>query len=169
MKEFKKEFISQSIFRWHESVKRIEKCLKDLTEDEVWQKPNQSSNSVGNLIIHLCGNITQYIISSLGHREDLRERDEEFRISGGFSKSELFEKLRETIDVASSILEKASQDELTRSRNVQGYELTGIGIVIHVTEHLSYHVGQIAFRTKLLKDKDLGFYKGVDLNRRNEN
>lgn len=151
-----------------ENTPRIEKCLAELSEEEVWQRPNPASNSVGNLILHLCGNITQYAIASLGNRPDARDRDAEFAAEGGFSKSELLEKLTSTVNQAVETIRSASREELLRERTVQGFDMSGIGIIVHVCEHYSYHTGQIAFWTKILKNKDLGFYAGVDLTVKNE-
>ena len=160
MNAFSKEFIEQSIFRMEENNVRIEKCLTMLSEDEVWKKPNQSSNSIGNLILHLCGNIRQYIISSLGKVEDTRKRDLEFSTSGGFSKKELLNKLLGTVSEAARTIKNLDEKNLLDVKSVQGFEYSGIGNIIHVVEHYSYHAAQIAFWTKLLKDKDLGFYAG---------
>ena len=161
---FQSEFIQQSILRMTESSERIKICLDQITEQQVWQKPNSQTNSIGNLILHLCGNITQYAIASLGNKEDHRERDLEFSTTDGFSKDELWKKIKATANLAIDTINKTPQSELLRTRNVQGFELTGIGIIIHVVEHYSYHTGQIALWTKLLVDKDLGFYADMDLN-----
>lgn len=161
------EFKANATLHMGENIPRIEKCLNLLTEDEVWHKPNANLNSVGNLLLHLCGNITQYIISSLGGEPDKRVRDEEFAAKGGYTKTQLFDKIRSTINTACEVINNASPEELMRLRSVQGFEYSGMGNVIHVTEHLSYHVGQIAFLTKVLKDKDLAFYAGQDLNVKN--
>jgi len=83
--ELTQEIIAQSIFRMQENPPRIKNCLERLSETEVWQKPNEASNSIGNLILHLCGNITQYIIASLGNTEDQRTRDLEFSTTGGLA------------------------------------------------------------------------------------
>jgi len=165
--QFVKEFINQSIRHLDENTPRIKKCLEELSEEEIWKRPNRSSNSVGNLILHLCGNMTQYIISSLGGIEDERERDLEFSTSSGFSKQELLEKLTSTVSHCTRIIQDLSEEELLKVRSVQGFNHSGTGIIIHVVEHYSYHTGQIAFWTKLLKDKDLGFYAGLDLNIKN--
>ncbi len=165
---FAKEFIEQCIFRMEESTPRIKKCLEALTDEDIWKRPNASSNSIGNIILHLCGNIRQYAVSSLGGEEDVRIRDEEFAAKGGLSKAELLEKLDDTVSHAIAIIKNTTDDELLRPRSVQGFQLSGIGIIIHVTEHYSYHTGQIAFWTKMLKDKDLGFYAGIDLNVKND-
>ncbi|MBK7935926.1 MAG: DUF1572 family protein [Lewinellaceae bacterium] len=162
------ELRAQIILRLEENTPRIEKCLAELTEAEVWQRPNLASNSIGNLILHLCGNITQYAISSLGNLPDARNRDAEFAAMGGFSKAELLEKLRATVRQAVRTIRQASDAELLHVRSVQGFNMSGIGIIVHVCEHYSYHTGQIAFWTKLLKDKDLGFYAGLDLNVKNK-
>jgi uncharacterized damage-inducible protein DinB len=162
------EFIEQSIIRLNENIPRIEKCLNELSEDEIWQKPNESSNSIGNLILHINGNTTQYIISSIGHNADKRNRDEEFSASGGSNKEDLFEKISSTVKQAVGVLRKTDEAELLRVRTVQGFEMSGVDIVVHVVEHFSYHTGQIVFWTKMLKNKDLGFYKGKDLNKKNE-
>lgn len=162
------ELIEHAVFRLEENTPRIKKCLDELTEEEVWKRPNASSNCVGNLVLHLCGNIRQYTISSLGEKVDNRERDREFDTKGGFSKAELFEKLSSTVDEAVEVIQNLEEEKLLKERSVQGFEYSGVGNIIHVVEHYSYHTGQIAFWTKLLKDKDLGFYAGVDLNVKNQ-
>jgi uncharacterized damage-inducible protein DinB len=166
--EFIKEFLSQAIHRIDENTPKLVTCLRELDEAEIWKPPNQHSNSIGNIVLHLCGNIRQYAISSLGGSKDVRERDKEFSAVGGYTGAELSKKLTDTIDQAKNIIQNATEAELLKKRKVQGYTHSGIGIIIHVTEHYSYHTGQIIFWTKLLKDKDLGFYAGVDLNVKNE-
>ena len=167
--QFVREFINQSIRHLDENTPRIKICLDELSEEEVWRRPNVSSNSIGNLILHLCGNMTQYIISSLGGIEDRRERDLEFSTTSGYNKKELLEKLTSTVSQCKRVIKDLSGGELLKVRSVQGFNHSGTGIIIHVVEHYSYHTGQIAFWTKLLKDKDLGFYAGQDLNVKNRN
>ena len=166
--EFVKEFIDQSITRIDENTQKLVTCLDELEGAETWKRPNQHSNSVGNIILHLCGNMRQYAISSLGNIKDTRERDKEFSADGGYSKSELLKKLSDTVEQAKNIIKNISEAELLRKRQVQGFTHSGIGIIVHVTEHYSYHTGQIIFWTKLLKDKDLGFYANINLNAKNE-
>lgn len=160
------ELINHAVLRMSENTPRIVRCLDELSEEEVWQRPNASSNSIGNLVLHLCGNITQYIVSSLGGKDDLRVRDEEFAATGGYTKAQLIKKLEGTLSEAIHIIKNVTEEELLRQRHVQAYCFSGIGNIIHVAEHYSYHTGQIAFWTKLLKNKDLGFYAGVDLNKK---
>lgn len=163
MKNFQTEFIENSIYRLDESTRMIEKTFEVLNNSEIWEKPNSASNSIGNLILHLCGNITQYVIASLGEQADNRERDAEFAVKGGLTKAELLKKLTDTVNLAKTTIENATTEQLLTKRKVQGFNFSGIGIIIHVVEHYSYHTGQIAFWAKLLKDKQLGFYDGMDL------
>ena len=163
------EFLENSVYRLDESTRMNKISLESIEESNIWQKPNDSSNSFGNQIIHICGNMTQYIIASLGGQGDLRNRDAEFSITDGFTGSELIQKLEDTVDQAKYVLNNCSKSQLLKRYMVQGFDLSGIGIVIHAVEHYSYHTGQIAFWTKLLVNKDLGFYDGRDLNIKNEN
>lgn len=161
------EFIRESIRHFDENTEKIEACLNELNDAEIWDRPNTSSNSIGNLILHLCGNITQYVISSLGETEDVRNRREEFELKDGYSKHELMKKLKNVVQRAKAELLRLSNESLTKKRSVQGFNMTGTGIVLHVVEHYSYHTGQIVSLTKLRKDIDLGFYSKVDLNKKN--
>lgn len=162
------EFKSQCIHRLELNTPRIEKSLAAISEEDLWKKPNEVSNSIGNLILHLCGNMTQYVISSLGGKPDERERDKEFSTNGGFSRDQLISKLKTTVKEVAGVIEGLSAGDAMVVRRVQGFEYTGIGITIHVTEHYSYHTGQIALLAKLFSGKDLGFYKGMDLNKKNK-
>ncbi|MCX6207107.1 MAG: DUF1572 family protein [Bacteroidetes bacterium] len=160
------DFKEQSIYRIKESHKRIIACLDLLDESQIWLKPNLALNSTGNLVLHLCGNITQYIISTLGGAPDHRNRDAEFAATGGKTKEELKEIFNHVIEQSILCIQATSEADLATLKKVQVHELTGVGIIVHVTEHLSYHTGQIAFLTKLLLEKDLGFYAGLDLNQK---
>ena len=167
-RELQEELVWNAGYRMKESLRMIKICLDQLTEEQVWQKPNESTNSIANLILHLCGNITQYGIASIQDLEDERKRDEEFSTESGYTKAELTQRLEDTISDAKRAFYDAPLNELLRKRNVQGFNFSGVGNIIHVTEHLSYHTGQIALYTKMLNNQDLGFYSGVNLNVKNE-
>src|SRR5579862_6848841 len=162
------EFISQSIIRIDENTVKVKSCMKVLDDNEIWFQPNEHVNSVGNTILHLCGNIRQYVISSMGGRTDIRERDLEFSTRGGFTNAELILKLSETLEEAKSIIASSTEENLQRQQIVQKTSYSGIGIIVHITEHYSYHTGQIILLTKLFKNIDMGFYAGKNLNARNQ-
>lgn len=163
-----KEFIEQSIFRLRENTQKIEACLGKIKEDSIWRKPNEISNSLGNQVVHLCGNIRQYIISGIGLAEDIRARDEEFSIQEGYSKAELIQMLKATVEEAIQVIEPLDERGLMVRNIIQGTDYTALGNILHVVEHYSYHSGQIAFWTKILIEQDLGFYNGLDLNAKNQ-
>lgn len=161
------DFSEQACYRLDESSRMLRKTFAELSEADMWKRPNTASNSIGNLVLHLCGNIRQYAISSLGNQPDTRLRDAEFAAQEGYSKAELLEMLLATVEEAKTTIQTTSAEDWLRVRSVQGFQFSGVGIVLHVVEHYSYHTGQIAFWTKLLKDKDLGFYADLDLNVKN--
>ena len=144
---------------YEEGYDRIVQCLGYLTEEEVWARPNEQTASIGNLILHLSGNVRQWICAGLGQQEDVRKRDSEFSTEGGISKVVLMEKIKLTIIEAQDVVEKLSPEDLTRTYAVQVYEETGLSIVVHVIEHFSYHIGQITYALKSLKNIDTKYYK----------
>lgn len=162
-----RDLIENACFRLDESLRMIGKSFEVLSDEDIWMRPNRASNSIGNLMLHLKGNITQYAIAGLSGLEDKRDRIGEFTAASGYGKDELLQMLANTIEQAKTSIRNCSPEALLKIREVQGFRLSGSGIIIHVVEHLSYHTGQIAFWTKILKDKDLGFYEGKDLNIKN--
>lgn len=160
---FTNEFIKNTCFRLDENLRMVKQSLTRITEDQLWQKPNDSLNSIGNLIMHLCGNLTQYGIASLQGLEDKRDRDAEFAVKGGLSKEALFEKLATTVKEVKQSFRTVSIERWVVLERVQGFEFSGVGNAIHALEHFSYHTGQIAFWVKLLNNEQLGFYDGIDL------
>jgi len=170
MNNIAQEFIKQSIsILESKNTPKIIKCLDTLSEEQIWIRPNEASNSIGNILLHLCGNITQYIISGLGDQPDIRERDKEFSTKGGYNKEELQNKLTETLRQAVNVIGNMDESRLMKIHSVQGFYVSGVGIIVHVTEHYSHHTGQIIFWTKELTATDLGFYANTDLNKKNKN
>ena len=162
------EFKGQARLRMEECLEKIRGCLKLLEESAFWQRPNASSNSTGHLLMHLTGNIRQYMLSGLGGAEDIRQRDLEFQSPLSHSRAEVESEFFRVSGKALELLETLREEAFLQEKTVQGFNLTGLGIVLHVVEHLSYHTGQIAYLTKMAIDKDLGFYRGIDLNTKNE-
>ncbi len=146
-----------------ESVPRIKKCMEHAGEDRLDWRPNPATNPIGNLVLHLCGNMTQYIHSTLGENEDHRNRPAEFEATGPFSIAELNDLLDRSASQSWKVMQHISEAELLKTYRVQCFDLSGYEIVSHVIEHFSYHTGQIALLTKIICEKDLGFYKDLKL------
>lgn len=147
-----------------ESQPRIVKCLCELSQEEVWHKQNEHTNSVGNLVLHLCGNVRQYVLSGIDGQVDVRERDIEFLEKGPIDKQVLLIKVDELMKEVDEALDRISTEDLVREVSVQGFKENVTSILVHVTEHFSYHVGQITYYTKYIKNLDTGYYAGLDLN-----
>lgn len=164
MDTLRDQLITEAIRRLREGQERIHACVKRLNDEGIWHRPNTHVVSVGNLVLHLSGNMGQWINSTLGNRPDLRVRDEEFEENGPMDRRQLLERLDATLAYAYDTLGGLGAQALTRTWEVQGFSETGTAIILHVVEHFSYHVGQITFHTKLLLDIDMGYYAGQDLN-----
>lgn len=154
---------SSSLYFLDWNQKRIVRCLEELSEEQIWQRPNVNSLSVGNQVLHLEGNIRQWAVHGLGGLPDIRLRDQEFAAQGGVSRAELKARLEKVIEDAKLAVSDLTVENLTRERDVQVYRHDGIFILMHVIEHLSYHTGQIIFYTKAMLDVDLNFYGGDNL------
>ena len=161
------EFKNNSIYRLKEGERMLHLAFKKIDEEQLWLRAVPQGMSLGNQLLHSCGNMTQYIIASLGNRKDNRQRTAEFETQGGATSSELLKKLTTTVALAVETIETTTEEEYLRMRKVQGFNLTGIGAVLHAVEHFSYHVGQVAFWVKQLTNSDLGFYDQQDLNQLN--
>ena len=148
-----------------ESFPRIKKCLNQLTEEETWHCPNEQTVSVGNLVLHLCGNARQWICGGMGNQPDTRVRQKEFDETGPLPKETLIQLLDTTQKDLLPILEKLMEADLLREYSVQGFTETGVAILIHVVEHFSYHTGQITWFVKAGKNIDMKYYDGINLDK----
>jgi hypothetical protein len=139
---------------------RMKQCVESLTDEQVWWRPNESSNSVGNLILHLNGNVTQWIIASFNRLEDKRDRPAEFAANEGTTRAELIAKLGATVDEAGKVLGRLTEAELTATYEIQGFTVSGLQAVYQVVEHFGLHYGQVLYITKMLTARDMQFTKG---------
>lgn len=145
-----------------EYLPKIERCLEQLDDTQVWWHPNPQSNSIGNLVLHLCGNARQWIVAGLGGSEDLRNRDSEFQQKEVIVRAKLIDLLRSTVAEVVATLKTLDEQTLLEKRLIQGAEVDVLQAVFHVTEHFSMHTGQIILLTKMLATNDLRFYDFED-------
>jgi uncharacterized damage-inducible protein DinB len=154
-----KSFLDYSTRKLRQLTSGIEKCLAQLNEEQVWARGGENENAVGNLTLHLCGNVRQWIIAGVGGLPDVRQRDAEFAARGGLAIPELSQKLRATVADATAVLDSVTAERLTERLAIQGYDLSVLDAIYAVVEHFSMHTGQIIFATKALTGADLGFYR----------
>lgn len=141
---------------------KIAAAVERLSEEDLWWKPNQSSNSAANLLLHLAGNLRQWVVSSLGGEADRRQRDLEFSPVDRPTRAELLERLADAVNDAHRVIGTLDEDNLRRERMIQARTVTGLEALYHAVEHFSMHTGQILYIAKLRTEKDLGFYTMVD-------
>ena len=145
-----------------ESWPRMRECVESLTDEQVWWRPNEASNSIGNLLMHLNGNVQQWLVTPFSQSEDVRDRPAEFRQRDVVPAAELVARLGATLERASQVLARLTEADLLAPLAIQGYETTGLGAVCHVVEHFGLHYGQVIYITKMLRSADLGFYRELD-------
>ena len=138
---------------------RLRACVESLSEEQVWWRPNDASNSIGNLVLHLNGNVTQWLIAPFQRLQDNRDRPAEFARKDGIAPEELVAILEKTMSSAATVFAKLTRDDLHAHFDIQGYHVTGLDAVYQVVEHFGLHYGQISYITKLLRESDLGFYR----------
>jgi uncharacterized damage-inducible protein DinB len=131
-------------------MRQLAECLGKLSEDQVWARGHESENAVGNLALHLAGNVRQWIIAGLGGRPDIRVRDREFSTQGGIAPAELATRLGDIVEEAASVIEGLTADRLTQIFTIQGGTVAGLDAVLQVIGHFAQHTGQIIFVTKNL-------------------
>jgi len=159
-------FLRHARFRLREDYQvKIASALAELAEEQLWWRPNEASNSIGNLILHLCGNIRQWMIAGVGGATDARDRNSEFEKRRQISKEDLLALLTATLGEVDAVLSKLESETVANSdaplqRQIvpQGFAQTVFDSVFHVVEHFSYHTGQIVFIAKLLIGERIRYY-----------
>jgi uncharacterized damage-inducible protein DinB len=153
-------FISRSRY-WltKEYPIKLRHCINALPAAAVWARPNDASNSVGNLLLHLTGNVTEWILGGVGGQSVERHRAAEFKQRSGTDGPALLANLEEVLRQVDSVLAGLVTTDLERSIVIQGRETTVLGAVYHVVEHFAMHTGQIILLTKLYAPGKIRFYE----------
>jgi uncharacterized damage-inducible protein DinB len=133
-----------------------------MSEEQAWWRPNEASNSVGNLLLHLNGNVRQWLVASFQGLEDERDRSSEFAGTRQTPVAELIATLDATMQEAGLVLSKLTEKELLAEYRIQGYTVRGLDAVYQVVEHFGLHYGQIVYIAKALQGRDLGFYRELN-------
>ena len=152
------EFLAFSADNLTQLMDRIETCVARLTPEQVWARGSESQNAVGNLLIHLNGNLSQWMLSGVGGQPYVRDRDGEFSARDGVAAAELLARLRSTVEAVAALIRTLPHARLSERLTIQGYGVSVFGAVYHVVEHFSGHAFQIFLLTKMFTGEDLGFY-----------
>lgn len=141
---------------------RLRSCVESLTDEQVWWRPNDSSNSIGNLILHLNGNVAQWLVAPFRRLEDKRDRPAEFSQRAVVSGAALVAQLGATMTETSEVLFRLTETDLLAPFEIQGYHVSGLDAVYQVVEHFGLHYGQIVYITKMIQGEDLGLYRQLN-------
>lgn len=152
-------FLESSAGRLRLHMSRIAKCVETLSEDQVWARGSDNENAVGNLMLHLGGNVRQWIIAGIGGKPDVRVRDREFSARGGIAPTELVERLQTIVEDACRILPGVGASQLAETVTIQNRTLTRLDAIYQVVDHFAQHTAQIIFATKMMTHADLAFYQ----------
>ncbi|MEX0718608.1 MAG: DinB family protein [Planctomycetaceae bacterium] len=153
-----RDFCDYACTKLGDSLAQIEKCLALLSLEQVWRRPNEVSNAIGNLVIHLDGNVKLWILKELGGEPFERDRAAEFAQRDPLPIEKILGELRTTVERAQQVIAGQRAEHLSQRVTIQGYDVTRLEAVFHVVEHFSLHTGQIVYATKLSIDQDLSLY-----------
>lgn len=159
------EFLDRSrYYLGTEYLAKIRASVLSIPQDKLWWRPNEGANSAGNLLLHLAGNVRQWIVSGVGGAPDTRRRSEEFAATAesGRSREVLLEDLELACAQSVAVLNTLTAQSLMLPRVIQGRETTVFAAVYHVVEHFSGHAGQLILIAKWLTPDSVRFYDDRD-------
>ncbi|QDT25148.1 DinB family protein [Gimesia panareensis] len=131
-----------------QSLHKIRHCLSQLDEDQIWWRPAAELNSIGNLILHLCGNLNQWAVAGITGGSDARQRESEFQADRSHHRDELLSLLEQNVQRASEVMQSLSADDLLEPRTIQGFSVSVLGALTHTVPHFVGHTHQIIYLTR---------------------
>jgi hypothetical protein len=141
-----------------EGRERIEHCVAQLTDEQLWWRPRAEMNSIANLLLHLSGNIRQWIVGGIGGAADVRNRPQEFADRSGRPKSEVLQQLQDTLTAADATIARLSADDLIAHRRIQGFDTSTTAAVFDCISHFRGHVQEIINLTRMQLGERYKFY-----------
>ena len=152
-----KLFLQDSYEHLEYAVERVEHCLDQLNDEQIWWRPTESQNSIGNLVLHICGNVSQWILSGVGSLPDTRDRPSEFSERGPLEHSLLTLKLQESLKAVQQVLQTVNETRLVESQVIQGFQTTGLGAITHSVTHFTGHMQEVICLTRMQLGADYQF------------
>lgn len=145
--------------RMEMSERDILRCVEMLTEEQMWRRGGEHENSVANLLLHLAGNVRQWILHGIDGQPDVRERDDEFSLEPTVTAKEARAVFVETLAESRRVIAAVSAERLLEVIDPQPTgtwrHLTVLEAIFQVVGHVQLHAGQIIVLTKQMAAKDL--------------
>lgn len=155
-------FLDFSTRKLRQLASRIREAAGPLSEEQLWWRAADNQNAIGNILMHLAGNVRQWIVSGAGGAPDVRVREREFSSRGGAATADLLDRLDATVEEAARVLGGFSAERLAETVTIQGYTLTLLEAIYHVVEHFSEHTGQVILLARLATGASPGFYRHLE-------
>lgn len=152
------EWLNSVARKLRQDLEQIARCARLLDSGQLWSRANAHCNSVGNLVLHLNGNVRQWIVAGLGGAAFERDRPAEFAERGPLPCEDVLARLADTVEQACTVITSLRPAALADEHQIQGYRVTALAAVFHVAEHFSFHTGQVVHMTKAIRDVDLSLY-----------
>lgn len=148
------EQLPAAVARWwngrlDHGLKKIEHCLEQLSDDQCWWRPADDQNSIANLLLHLAGNLRQWVLAGVGGQTDDRNRPQEFAKRDGPSAAGLLSQLRDVVRECRQVIGDMTPEDLLRRRRIQGFEVAAGEAVVEAVAHFIGHTHQIVLLTRL--------------------
>ena len=152
------QFKRSAAAKLRQDLAQVLRCARLLTLNELWHRSNDHCNSVGSLLLHLTGNVRQWILAGIGGESFERDRPAEFGQRVALPAEPILAELERVACAAIDMIEQLDPAGLARRCSIQGYDVSALQAVFHVAEHFSFHTGQIVHMTKVLRSVDLSLY-----------
>jgi uncharacterized damage-inducible protein DinB len=138
---------------YQDSAKKIHRLVEPLSEEQVWTKPYPYGNSIGNLVLHLTGNLNYYFGTEMGGTGYVRNRPLEFAETSRIAKDELLKRFDEAIAIVAAVLLKQSESDWGAAYSAKGMEEIGdrFRAFLHLAGHIYHHTGQMMYLVKELQ------------------
>ena len=143
------EYREQTCDLLDQAMIKLKNCLRQLDGSQLWWRPGENLNSIGNLVLHMCGNLRQWSVAGLTDAEDTRDREAEFSADGGMDSAALLELAQGTVDQAKEVFRSESDQQLVETRVIQGFTVSGLNAILHTSSHFVGHTHQIILLTRI--------------------
>jgi hypothetical protein len=149
--DIRQAFLAEARRRLADCHERIGHCLRQLDDAQLWWRPRPALNSIGNLLLHLCGNLRQWIVAGVGGAPDRRDRPQEFAERGPLPRAEVLGPLAQVVAEADAVLARVAGPQLLEPRGIQGFDETVLSAISGCLSHLAGHAQEIVYITRLLR------------------
>ncbi|MGI9472824.1 MAG: DUF1572 family protein [Rubripirellula sp.] len=156
-RSFEQEFTASVTHELQDAIGKICHCLGQLSDDEIWWRPDEFQNSIANLILHNCGNLRQWIVSGIGGSPDHRNRPQEFSQRDRIPRTHLIKMLHTIAKDVNQTLANASRQQLLHQHDIQGFQVSGMQAAIESVAHFRGHTQEIIHNTRSLRGAEYQF------------